>query len=228
MKLRQLLYYVTSLMMSAGAFSINLPHLYIGGNIGAANLSDKESTPQPSAALHHLGANGLFGGGLIGYDFILNKSIKIGMEGFMNARALNSSSNQYYPNPNGISPTYNARMKYDLGFRALPTYALNSKNSLFVALGYASGKFNIEDNGNYGFISSNTYKSGFQYGGGIQTNVWQQIDLRINLLYTFYSSSNLTGLTVNNVGNPGTSSLIYTNQFSTLDASLAIVYQFQE
>ena len=228
MKLSQLLYCLILLMSCVAGYSKNLPQIYIGGNIGATNLSDKESTPEPAAGLHHLGATGLFGGGLVGYDLFQHESIKVSLEGFMNARSLNASSNQYYTNQNGISPTYHVGMKYDLGFRALPTYMLNSKNSLFIALGYANAKFNIEDNGNYGFISTDTYKSGFQYGGGIQTEYWQHIALRLNLLHTFYSNSRVMGLNVNSEGNPATTSLNYTNKFATLDASLSILYQFKE
>lgn len=204
----------------------NYNQFYIGGDIGISNLVDKESTTYPSEASHHLGATGLVGGGLVGYDYSISERLKLGLEWFMNATALNASAYQYYQDPNGNSPVYTAHMKYDLGFRGMPGYAFTPNTVGYIILGYAYGKFNIQDNGNYGYVSSNINESGFQCGVGLKTPIWNHLLIRTDVLYTTYGPSQVNGMSDNSQGNPGTSSLTYSNNFSTLEADVSFVYKF--
>ncbi|NBX84872.1 MAG: hypothetical protein EBQ95_04590 [Gammaproteobacteria bacterium] len=212
--------------LSSYAYAYDFKNFYIGGDIGIANLVDKESTGYPNIAYHHLGATGLVGGGLVGYDFSILERFNLGLEWFMNATALNDSAYQFYPKPNGVSPTYNAHMQYNLGFRGLPGYAFNSTTIGYIVLGYAYGKFNIQDNGDYGFVSSNITESGFQSGAGIKTQIWNNFYIRTDILYTTYTPSNVNGIATNNQGNPGTLSINYSNSFSTLEADVTFMYKF--
>lgn len=218
--------FLSLLFLSKIAHAADYNHFYLGGDIGIANLVDKESTPTPAQAMHHLGATGLVGGGFAGYDFSIQEHLKLGIEWFMNATNLNASSYQNYADLNGNSPVYTAHMKYNLGIRALPGYAFTPDTIGYAILGYSYGKFNIQDNGNYGYVSNSIDENGFQCGAGIRTPLWNHIYLRTDVLYTLYASSQINGISTNSEGNPGTSLISYTNNFSTLEADVGFVYKF--
>lgn len=213
-------------VVSSSVYADGYENFYLGGDIGISNLVNKQSTVDTVVDTHHMGATGLVGGGLVGYDFSVRERFKLGLEWFMNATALNASNYQYYPNENGVSPDYNTHMKYNVGFRGLPGYAFTPNTVGYLVFGYSYGKFNIQDNGDYGFVSTNINESGFQCGAGIKTPLWNNVYIRTDVLYTTYAPSRVSGVSVNEQGNPGTSSLIYMNSFSTLEADVTFMYKF--
>jgi hypothetical protein len=191
--------------------------LYVGGNIGLLNLNDHESTSSPYAS-HQLGATGINGGGLVGYNFSMNEQLKIGTEWFMNAVGNSVAAEESY------SPfaSYTAKMRYEVGLRVLPRYALSPCTFAHLILGYSNGSFVINDNGDFGLINKNLSQNGFQTGLGVMTSIWSYIPLflRADLLYTTYASNTANG--TNSQGQQQT----YKNNFSTIAGNLALIYQF--
>ncbi len=190
---------------------------YFGGDIGASDLMVRETTLVPQAT-HTLGSLGVVGGGLVGYDYSISNYIKLGLEGFINAAGLNVAAEQNY----GARPSYRARMRYDAGFRLLPGYEFSPGTVGHVLIAYANGRFNIRDNGNYGFISNSFNRSGIQGGLGLKTMLSKRLALRGDVLYSYYGSSTSYGLTSTTPQVVQT----YQNRFATFEGDLTLVYKF--
>lgn len=194
-------------------------HFYVGGNMGIASLTDKESTDNPIRDVHYLSSTGFVGGGLFGYDFTLRDQVKLGLEGFINTTDLNLSANQNY------SPvtSYTVNMRYNAGIRLLPGYEFTPGTVGHVIIGYSYAQFKINDNGNYGIINKRFNKNGLQLGLGVKTSLFQfkNLSLRTDVLYTAYSSQTSNGVTTTTP--PGVQ--VYHNQLATLEGNLALIYQ---
>ena len=104
--------------------------VYIGADIGVANLVDAQSTTYPTTG-HHMSSTGIVGGGLVGVDFSVGRFFKIGLEGFGNANGLQASNLKKHP-PYG---EYRVRAKYNAGVRILPGYHLSNNTIGHVLLG---------------------------------------------------------------------------------------------
>ncbi len=191
-------------------------NFYIGADVGIASLVDNESTNTPQDS-HRLSATGAVGGGFIGYDFTLREQLKLGLEGFINATDLNLSDNQNY----APTSSYKVSMSYSAGFRLIPGYELTPDTIGELILGYAYGKFNVSDNGNYGIINTHFSKSGFQYGLGLKTFIYKNFSVRADVLYTTYSSQTSDGVTTSTPA----STQVYKNNLSTLEGNLALIYK---
>lgn len=191
---------------------------YLGADIGVANLMDKESTPyQPGVYdRHQFGATGLVGGGMIGYDYSVNERFKLGLEGFINATALNLAAEQLY-NP---FPSYNVSMRYNTGVRVLPGYEFSPGTIGHVLLGYSYGQLHINDNGDYGYIDRNIAANGFQAGLGLNVPFYlKNLSLRGDLIYSNYGTYNSLGSSTSFTPQN------YSNNFSVLEGNLSLVYK---
>ena len=127
--------------------------IYLGADIGVADLIDSESTASPLST-HQLSAAGIVAGGLVGYDFTLYDELKLGVEGFINANDLNIATRQYFPTP----LSYTVQARYNAGVRLLPGWALSPGTIGHLLLGYANLQLTLQDNGNYGYINQNLYR----------------------------------------------------------------------
>lgn len=190
--------------------------LYLGLSIGASDLIDKESTAND---LHHFSSTGIIGGGLVGYDHSIDQKLKLGLEWFMNANGMNVAAKQNY----GNKPSYKANSRYTVGFHLLPGYEFNPGTVGHVLLGYAYNKFNISDNGNYGFINDQFKRSGFQCGLGAKTNLPKQFALRGDVVYTGYAPQTSYGISAE----PPFLTQLYNNNFATVEASMTLLYKPQ-
>ncbi len=192
---------------------------YIGGDIGVANLTDKESTPYAPGLydMHQFSSTGFVGGGLIGYDLSVMDRIKLGVEGFINGSALNIAAEQKYE----TQPSFNANMRYSAGVRLLPGYEFSRGTVGHVILGYSYGKFNLKDTGNYGFIDTGLSRNGFQAGLGFKVPCHlKNLSLRGDMIYTTYGSSMSLGQSTSLAPQN------YNNTFATLEGTLSLVYKF--
>ncbi|MDP3704345.1 MAG: outer membrane beta-barrel protein [Legionellaceae bacterium] len=192
---------------------------YIGGDIGVANLADKESTLYAPGQYdrHQFSSTGFVGGGMIGYDYGVIDRLKLGVEGFMNGTALNSAAEQKY----GTQPSFNANMRYNAGVRLLPGYEFSPSTVGHVLLGYSYGKFNLKDTGNYGLIDTGLSRNGFQAGLGLKVPChFKNLSLRGDVIYTTYGSSTSLGQSVTLAPQN------YNNSFSTIEGNLSLVYKF--
>src|SRR6185437_12175351 len=109
----------------------------------------------------------------------------------------------------------------NLGLRLLPGYEISPATIAHLILGYSYAQFAIKDNGNYGIVNSQFNKNGFQVGLGAITSVFNNVFIRMDLLYTDYSSQNSNGRTTNT---PPTLQ-VYHNDFASLEGNFAIIYK---
>lgn len=192
---------------------------YLGGSLGIANLMDKESTLYATDAWdrHQFATTGISGGGILGYDFSIIPQVKLGIEGFINGTDLNIAARQYYD----TQASYRVNMNYNTGIRILPGLELAPGTLAHVILGYAYGKLNIKDNGDYGYINTGISANGFQAGLGFQLPCYfSGLSIRGDLIYTTYGSRTSLGLS------PSLTPQNYYNNFSTMEGNLALVYKF--
>jgi hypothetical protein len=192
---------------------------YVGGDIGVANLIDSESTPYEPFLYdrHQFSATGFVGGGMVGYDFQAFDRIRVGIEGFINGTALNIAAKQNY----APFPSFDANMRYNAGVRVLPGLAFSHDTVGYVLLGYSYGRFNIHDNGNYGFIDQGISNNGFQSGLGVKVPCYfNNFFLRGDVMYTSYGNRDSLGLSTSFTPQ------YYYNNFATIEATLSLIYKF--
>lgn len=191
--------------------------LYVGGTIGLSNLVNPTNTSYPLAA-HHMGATGIIGGGLIGYEYSLSPQTKISLEAFGNANGINTSSIQLY----SPASSYRVSARYNAGVRVLPGYQFNPAAQGYIVLGYTNLGYKISDNGDYGYINTSGSTNGFQSGLGMKTSVTQHCSIRFDALYSIYQQTSNVGLSNLTPSGPQ----VYQNSLSTLEGDLTLLYTF--
>jgi opacity protein-like surface antigen len=190
--------------------------LYVGLDVGIANTHNVAATNFPSSSLD-LASTGIVGGGLIGYDFSVLERFKIGVEFLVNATGINASSRRYFDN---IS--FTTQERYYLAPRVLPGFLFYDKVVGHLILGYTNANITIKDNGTYGFLNKSSSLSGFQAGLGMKVDLIQNFTLRADAVYSIYQTLSANGAT-NNVLY---SYQKYTNNLSTLEGNLILIYKF--
>ncbi|MDP3704346.1 MAG: hypothetical protein Q8R24_00365 [Legionellaceae bacterium] len=186
---------------------------YMAGDIGAAGLVDKESHSLLPET-HQIGALGIIGGGYLGYEYGINDYFNLSLEFFADATGLNAAITH--------EPfTYHRNQSYDIGVRVLPGYAFTPATTGHIILGYTNGKFNISDNGVYGYVDTGYNISGFQTGLGFTALLRDKLSLRLDAIYDIYGSETRSG-----AGLTAGTTQFYTNTFSTLAGELSLVYKF--
>lgn len=193
-------------------------NFYVGANVAAVSLIDKQKTENPILDKHRLSSIGVAGGGLIGYDFTLRNRVKLGLEGFAEATNLHVFAKQNY----APVSSYDVKIPYSLGLRLLPGYEWTCGTVVHAILGYASGKFKVKDDGDFGLVNTNFRKSGFQFGLGMKTLICRNFSIRTDLLYTIYSHQDSHGVTTSVP--PGIQ--IYHNKLKTFEGSFSLIYKF--
>lgn len=197
--------------------------LYVGGNIGIADLQDK-NTHYISPEIHHLGGIGVIGGGIVGYDYSITEQFKLGIEGYGNATGLNTGI-QHFNQTTGVQDnSEQMNMRYNAGIRILPGYQYTTDTEGHLILGYSNARFSNIDNGTYGYLDTQFNKNGFQGGIGWKATLFNQHTvLRLDAIYTRYSGQNSLGTGLAGSGSPYQ---FYNDTFSTLEAELSIIYKF--
>lgn len=186
---------------------------YLGGDIGLANLLNKESHAVLPET-HQLGTLGIAGGGLLGYEQLFTSTLRLGLEIFADATGLNMAIDH-------TNASYKMNQRYDLGVRVLPAYAFTPDTAGHLLLGYVNGKFNILDNGVYGNVNNGFHQNGFQGGLGVSNLLASNLFVRLDALYDVYAANTTLGTGL--AANPTQS---YTNSFSGFMGELSLVYKF--
>ncbi len=189
---------------------------YLGADLGVSNLLDKLSNVN-SIQTQQLGSVGLIGGGFAGYDYSVSDRVKLGMEFFGQANALNTSVQYYNP-----SASYQLSSRYSLGLRVLPGYEFLPGAVGHVILGYSNTQFRMQDNGAYGYLNESVHKSGFQSGLGFLVSATPSFLVRLDAMYTNFASQSSKGFTTT----APRQYQYYTNDFSLLDGALSFIYKF--
>lgn len=191
--------------------------IYVGADIGVSDLNNAVTTYYPSSS-QHLASTGLVGGALIGYDFTVPTldRFKIGIEFLANAAALNASTRT-----NG-QIGFTTQSRYNLAPRILPGFLFYDKVVGHLILGYTNANFTYQDTGHHGYLNKSTNQSGFQAGLGMKAELIQDFTLRADAVYSTYQSYSINGGTNNNLY----SYQRYTNDPSTLEGNLILIYKF--
>ena len=189
--------------------------IYIGADIGIADIVDKHTNSLAINETFHLGGIGIIGGGLIGYDYSIADQFKVGMEAFMNANALNTSFVHL-----DSGDAYRAHQTYNWGVRILPGYEMAHGVVGHMIFGYSNAHFKLTDSA-HGYLNHSFNRNGFQPGLGVTTQVSDRISLRIDTIYTSYGTQQSTGL-----GSDRLSINNYYDALSTLEGNFTISYKF--
>ncbi|OGV27185.1 MAG: hypothetical protein A3F18_07155 [Legionellales bacterium RIFCSPHIGHO2_12_FULL_37_14] len=202
--------------MGTGLSPVNsLSGLYIGADIGLANLMNHSShTSNPMS--YQLGATGLIGGGMVGYNYPILSELSLAVEGFIDGTGLRSTINSSVYN-------YKTSQRYNAGVRLLPKYSFTNSTSFHWSFGYASGYFQIQDTGVFGLVNTTYNSNAFQTGPGLSTMVIDNLFLRFDALYNTYAQEKSFGLALPSSGDPFQ---FYNNQFSQFAGEFSLVYQF--
>lgn len=122
------------------------------------------------------GETSQFGGGLyFGYIWNVNSGFDIAVEGFYDFLDVTSKASLFTDQP--LKQEVNAIY----GLRAMPGFKITNNTKIYIELGWAMvGQKLIDDN--LPKSSSKDTSSGFRYGAGLQTMIYDNISLRL-----FYS-----------------------------------------
>lgn len=210
------LVFIGFLGIATGSFAaITDNGFYVGGDIGAANLTNKEShSTNPES--HTLGSMGIIGGGFVGYDYGVNCQSRAALEAFVDATGLNT-------NLQHASSIYKMKQRYNIGVRVLTEYVFTPCTVGHFIVGYVNGRFRIQDNGVYGYVKSAYRRNGFQLGAGLTTTLTDQMFVRVDALYNSYSSHTSKGAALVGTNYPFQ---FYKNRFKQLAGELSLIYKF--
>lgn len=134
-------------------------------------------------------AGGIFGG----YGQYFKDLFYLGGEGFVNITG--ASTHGSFSDSNGGS-NYNDKVSAGTSFGAalLPGLKVNASSLFYLRLGYTCANLEGQENLTVGGSSSNTdsnhWQSGFAYGLGVETAIYQKFSLRGEYTHTYYNSFN--------------------------------------
>lgn len=131
--------------------------------------------------LQYIGANFTLSAG---YGHLWNQWFYLGGELFgANTVRMKNFGVENIPGRFSIS---NVRSSWNYGFDAMPGIMLNEKT-----LGYLrGGVINTEFQGASDYVTRTTHATGWRAGAGIQTNVYKNLDLRLEYVYNqFYKQT---------------------------------------
>lgn len=191
--------------------------IYVGGDIGVSNLNNAVTTYYPSSS-QHLASTGIVGGVLIGYDYTVPTldRFKIGIEFLANAAGLNTGTRL------NNQTAFTTKSRYNLAPRVLPGFLFYDKVVGHLIIGYTNAYFSYQDTGTHGYLNKSVNQSGFQAGLGMKVELIQDFTLRIDTVYSTYQTYSVNGTSNNNLY----SYQRYTNDPSTLEGNLILIYKF--
>ncbi len=171
---------------------------YIGAQGGYDSYRAREtiSTSVGGTALTGTGTGSIVGweGGLYaGYGMYFNgwtMPFYLGAEIFGNGSNASQSQSAAF----GTGSVYtNVNVRGDWGVSALPGLKVNDSSLVYVRLGWDQARFNTQETFALGATSinasQNTWRSGFNYGVGLETAVYQNVSIRGEYTHTNFGSS---------------------------------------
>lgn len=190
------------------AFSMYTPYqpgVYKAGLYAGLSVGPKIASS--SLPLFYEGAEGTLsvGWGHIWSDYLYWQRIYTAVEGFVgDSIALKKFG------PNNPTQVVNARTGFSYGIDGILGYMLNPYALMYVRSGVSNTQFDIFTV-NSGASVDSIYQTGWRIGGGLQANVYQNLDLRTEYIFTLYPNQT----NPNNIGRQ------WTNLFN-----LGVVYRF--
>ncbi len=163
---------------------------YLGGQVGADLGSTRRNWPDPGQSTGDYAANGVIGGGTIGYNK-QKRALVFGIEGDISGSSVNGqkmgNNYNYQLNSNWLA-TIRPRLGYAFG-SILP----------YVTAGLAAGDVNVAAvNPTTGHSQLNTTHTqlGWTAGAGIETSISSRLSVKAEYLYVKLAETNA----VNNAG----------------------------
>lgn len=159
---------------------------YIGAQVGydSYRVRENQSDTIGGVAISSnpaVNAIGFVGGVLAGYGQYVNDYLYLGAEIFING----SDAEE-----NHSVNTYNAKVTANTawGISFLPGYKLNNDSLLYVRLGYNQTQLKVQESTATLAGSKTNTSSGFNYGLGIETMLYQNWSVRAEYTHTNYNS----------------------------------------
>lgn len=198
---------ITTMLLLSGASSCAFSAAagpYVGAAIQAHDYHNKLDftlyDTDDSLLYSARSANTNVGGTLFaGYNFIFNSRFNIGLQG---DGEINANTGKKFLSIAGFNDgdletlNYESKNNYGFGISILPRMSMNKNTDGFFKLGYRLDHFstqlatneqdfdtNITERTN---TKSNNWRSGFEYGLGIQTNITSQLDVFLAATQTMY------------------------------------------
>ncbi len=229
------LFFVLPLVLvsvAVGAFTWNDPYdpytgPYIGADIGASAVGINQTTVSqsgvfPSVAVgasgsYNLSALGVEGGLFAGYGHRWAHHLYTGAEVYGMFNSANATANNQTSAPNLL--TVSERVKGTFGASFDPGFFITPDTLAYLAVGPTFAVFNSKSTTGDGGLngSSNTFTKtlvGGRFGGGFETTVYKNLNVRAEYDYSYFpsfneSSQSLTDGTVNTTYKPYSNEVLF-------------------
>jgi outer membrane immunogenic protein len=173
---------------------------YLGLQAGYDSYRIRAGTTAVSGGVSYtnnpvLNASGFVGGGYLGYGQYFNDVYYLGAEIFVNGSNANSASTASQTSIAGVTNSVYSKVSVgtSYGISLLPGVKVNDASLLYVRLGYnrahIKGQSQVVSN-NVTLLDSSTssWRSGFNYGLGMEMAFYQNWSVRGEFTHTNYSS----------------------------------------
>jgi opacity protein-like surface antigen len=124
-----------------------------------------------------------------------------------------------------FSPINNVRTTWSYGVDALPGIMLNDHTLGYLRVGYARTELDIKTSSNFPNTRSDyvykTQVNGLRLGLGMQTNIYKNLDLRGEFVFTQYGHLNIHSYTTS-----GFNSFNLTDRTHAMQGNIGLVYKF--
>ncbi len=161
---------------------------YVGAEIGGGwgNAPSPYGAPFTATTFPFYQApsaqRGIFGGGYVGYNFQFDKVV-LGLEGDINADAINGDDGGSGGNVNGVAHKWNADIRGRLG------YAIFDNTLVYAAGGVSFLNASATNLSRTPIESINRNWTGWTIGGGIEYAITPNLIARVEYRYTDYGNS---------------------------------------
>lgn len=123
------------------------------------------------------------------------------------------------------SPVNNIRTTWSYGVDALPGIMLNERTLGYLRVGYARTELKVKTNANYFNTTTNkvytAQMNGLRLGLGMQTNIYKNLDLRGEFIFTQYNHLDLHGDRTSKFN-----SFSLTDRPHAMQGNIGLVYKF--
>ena len=212
--------------LAAGCQQAFANDFYIGGGVGASSNNDEQKTTTQGQApiTHDLGATGVSGSVLGGYEFDFNNKFNLGLEPFFTIAPQKITLGQDPPSETLPDRKAEYSLRYAYGIRALPGYKIQPNVTGYAIVGVVRGSFSLKDSGAYSCTSTRYDAFGYELGLGSSIALLKNLDARLDFTYTQYARHTTDGISTYGslAGNP----MSYRDSPSSFSAMFVLVYKF--
>lgn len=196
---------------------------YVGGSIGAVK-ADSDSTEKsyegvPNGYTNKNKPEGLKIGGLVGYNYVTDNNILLGLEANYHFYGADDETTEKY---NGVDSEYflvETKLKEKASLKARLGYVFDSKTLVFLTGGYVTSKiktkFDQTDSSNKG--TETQWYEGYLIGAGVEHFVSEKLSAKVEYNYVDYNKEK-----IDSVYNSQ-----YHNRIDEHSVQVGLVYHFE-